>query len=294
MKHSGTVVDKIEGFKVIECKQCQFKHVNPIPTDEELEKLYAAEFYSAKKKNYFKDSEADLEWWREVYGNHFELIKKWTKKRKLLDIGSGPGYFIKSGQDCGFEVTGLEPSIEAVRYAKKLGVKVINDFFSSQTVKKLGRFDIVSMNLVLEHIPDPETFLKNVNQILKPGGILFIISPNDYNPFQNILKEKMKFDPWWVSPMQHINYFNFDSITKLLKKVGFKKLDASATYPMELFLLSGENYVGKRSLGRKCHSKRKNLEINLLQNNPDLFNHFYHSLAKNGLGREFIIIARKQ
>ena len=294
MKHTGPVVDEVDGFEVIDCKVCKFKHVHPIPTDEELGELYAAEFYSKKKPNYLKDSEEDIDWWMETYKNYFKLIGEHTKGKKLLDIGSGPGYFIKCGEKLGFDVTGVEPSKDAAVYSKKMGLKVINAYFDMELAREIGKFDIVTMNLVLEHIPDPTSFLKAIQTVLKPNGILFLLSPNDYNPFQMILKNDLGFKPWWVSPMQHINYFDFYSVTKLLKRVGFVPEEITTTYPMELFLLSGDNYIGKREVGRKCHKKRKEFEMNLLAGNPDLFNKFYRSLARDGIGREFIIIAKKK
>lgn len=292
-RHKGPVIDKVEGKEVIDCAVCKFKHVNPIPTPEELEKLYAKEFYSAKKPNYLKDSEEDIDWWMETYRNYFSLLKKHTKGRKLLDIGSGPGYFLKCGQEEGFDVTGIEPSSDAAKYSQKMGLKVVNDTFNSESAKTLGKFDIVTMNLVLEHIPDPKSFLGDIHKILKPSGLLFVLSPNDYSPFQRILNQNLGFKPWWVSPEQHLNYFDFDSISKLLKSSGFLPVGKTTTYPMEMFLLSGDNYIGKRTVGRKCHKKRKTFEMNLLKNNSELFNKFYQSLADNGLGREFVVISKK-
>ncbi len=294
MKHQGPVIDRVEGYEVIDCKTCKFKHVNPIPTIIELQKLYDTEFYTGKKPDYFKDAEEDIEWWMATYKNYFELIKKHTDKRKLLDIGSGPGYFLKCGKEMGFKVTGLEPSPEAAKYSKKLGVNVINDFFDSDSHKKIGKFNIVSLNFILEHVPNPTSFLKEIHDILSPGGLFFLLSPNDYNPFQQILKNNMGFKPWWVVPEQHINYFDFDSAKKLLKRTGFIPLEVTTTYPMELFLLSGDNYIGNREIGRKCHQKRKIFELKLLANNPKLLNTFYQTLAKKNLGREFIILAKKQ
>jgi SAM-dependent methyltransferase len=292
-EHKGKVIDRVEGYKVIDCQECGFKHVSPIPTDEQLDKLYREKFYTKKKANYLKDAEADLEWWTETYKNYFHLLEKHAPGKKLLDIGSGPGYFLKTGKDLGWDVTGFEPSADAAEYAsKKLKVKVINDFFGADKAKDLGKFDVVCLSLVLEHLPNPVGLLKEAKSVLKPGGVIFIISPNDYNPLQKVLNESLDFKPWWVSPEQHINYFDFESAQRLLKKLGFKTVEINTSYPMELFLLSGNNYIGNRILGRKCHQQRKNFEINLYKHNPELLNSLYADLAKNGIGREFVVIAK--
>ena len=292
-KHCGPIVDSVDGYDVIECRQCKFKHLDPIPADEKLAKMYADEFYKTKKSHYLKDAEEDSVWWMETYKNYFRLPEKHAEGKRLLDIGSGPGYFIKCGQDMGWDVLGFEPSTRAAEYSSKLGVKVVNSFFDVTKANQYGKFDVVCLNLVLEHIPDPVKFLQDVKVVLKPNGLIFVLSPNEYNPLQRVLCENLFFKPWWVSPPQHINYFDFKSIKKLLESLNFAIIDSTSTYPMEFFLLGGDNYVGKRGVGRKCHLKRKTLETNLFVHNPDLINAFYRDLAKNNIGREFVIVGKR-
>ncbi len=294
VEHHGEVIDTKEGFDVIECKTCGFKHVIPIPTPEELEKLYKEEFYSTEKPKYFKDVEEDLEWWEMTYHNYYQLFEKYYPKgsRRLLEIGSGPGYFLKCGKELGWDVLGFEPSKQAYEYSQRFGVKVLNEFFSERNVDKYGKFDVVYMNTVIEHLPDPISLIKATKSVLNPNGIVCIISPNDYNPIQNILREKLDYEPWWVAPPQHINYFDFKSIKKLLERLGFEIVESTGTFPMEFFLLSGDNYVGNDELGRKCHFKRKMFEANMYRYGIEQLNMVYKALADNGIGREFVVIGR--
>ncbi len=292
VEHYGEVVDSKDGFDVIECKICGFKHVIPIPTPEELDKLYKDKFYSTEKPRYFKDVEEDLEWWELTYHYYYELFEKYCPKgnRRLLEIGSGPGYFLKCGKEHGWDVLGFEPSRQAYEYSQKFGVKVINDFFSERNADKYGKFDVVYMNTVIEHLPDPISLIKIAKSVLNPKGVICIISPNDYNPLQNILREKLGYEPWWVAPPQHINYFDFESIKKLLERLGFEVVESTGTFPMEFFLLSGDNYVGNDKLGRKCHLKRKTFEGNMYKYGSKQLNLIYKFLAKQGIGREFVVI----
>ena len=294
VEHYGGTIDSKDGFDVIECETCGFKHVVPIPTPEELNKLYKEEFYSTEKPTYFKSTEEDLEWWELTYRNYYQLFDKYyTKKdRKLLEIGSGPGYFLKCGKEMGWEVIGIEPSKQAFEYSQKFGVKVINRFFDEKSIKEYGKFDVIYMNTVIEHLPDPISIIKIAKNILKSKGIICIISPNDYNPLQNILRENLSYNPWWVAPPQHINYFDFKSIKNILERLGFEIIESIATFPMEFFLLSGDNYVGNDKLGRKCHFKRKAFEINMYKYGNKHLNMIYKSLANNGIGREFVVIGR--
>jgi SAM-dependent methyltransferase len=296
VKHFGEVIDSKDGFDVIECENCKFKHIIPIPTPEELDKLYSDKYYSTEKPKYFKEVEEDLDWWEMTYHNYYEMFEKYYPKvnRRLLEIGSGPGYFLKCGKELGWDALGFEPSKQAYEYSQSLGVKAVNEFFSEQNAGKYGKFDAVYMNTVIEHVPDPILLIKSIKRVLNPNGIICIIAPNDYNPLQNILKNNLGYKPWWVVPRHHINYFDFESIKKLLGRLGFEVVESIGTFPMEFFLLSGDNYVGNDELGRKCHFRRKRFEKAMYRHGGETLNTIYASLADKGIGREFVVIGRKR
>jgi hypothetical protein len=66
------------------------------------------------------------------------------------------------------------------------------------------------------------------------------------------------------------------------------------TFPIDLFLLMGDNYIGDDALGRECHGRRKNLEHNLaLAGLSGLKRDLYKAMAGLGIGREVVLIARK-
>lgn len=291
-EHKGKVLNAKNNYEVIDCDACGFKHVTPIPSDKELEEFYGKEFYSHVKPKYFSDYEEDLEWWMATYRNHYNLLAGHTSGRRLLDIGSGPGYFLKCGKEMGWDVLGFEPSRDAAEYSRKLGVEVVNDFFSEEAIEKYGKFDVIYMKTVIEHVPHPEELLRAAKNALVPGGLLCIISPNDYNPLQNILRKNLNFEPWWVSPPQHLNYFDFASISGTLIKQGLTIVDSLGNFPMEFFLLSGINYIGDAKVGRGCQLRRKTFESNMYANNPQLLNDIYRGFGAKGIGREFIIIAK--
>jgi SAM-dependent methyltransferase len=293
-KHYGGLIDKKGEFTVINCENCRFKHIIPIPEQEELEKLYKDQFYSSKKPMYFKEMEEDKDWWELHYNLYYDLIEKNlnSNAKKLLEIGSGPGFFLKVGKERGWDVMGFEPSELAYQYSNKFGLHVINDFFNVKKALEYGKFDIVYMNTVIEHVADPKGLIEDVKSILKKGGLFCIIAPNDYNPLQNTLRNNLNLEPYWVAPPQHINYFNFQSMKKLLEDLDFTAIDSLATFPMEFFILSGKNYVNNGVLGRKCHYMRKNFEMNLGRHDKELLFKFYNFLAENEMGREFVVIAK--
>ena len=117
--------------------------------------------------------------------------------------------------------------------------------------------------------------------------------PNDYNGLQEAVRAGGAA-PWWLAPPHHLNYFDFDSLSALLSKLGLEVMESLTSFPMELFLLMGENYVGNDTLGRSCHARRKQFDLSLEQAGlGHVRRKLYGALAKAGLGREAIIIARK-
>lgn len=296
--HSGKILDSKNDFDVIECKKCQFKHVVPIPIVEDLKKIYEDEYYSDEKPLYIERMKEDSEWWNLSYDDRYDSFEEFLNKnkRKILDIGSGPGFFLNRGKERGWEVAGVEPSKQAFEYSsKQLGLNIYNMFLNENTKNDIDRFDVIHMSQVLEHIPDPKGLLDIALEKLNANGLICIVVPNDYNPFQNTLRDACGYDPWWVAPPHHINYFNFDTLTALLGRTGFKVLLKEATFPIDMFLLMGKNYVGNDRLGRECHKMRKKLELNLSkagENNTK--RNLYMSLAKSGIGREIILIGKKE
>ncbi len=293
-RHSGTTLDTKDGVRVINCRVCGFAHVYPLPGDKELKHFYEQEFYQHERPNYFSETKEDLSWWTATYNNYYKLLERRAKGRTLLDIGSGPGHFLACGKRRGWKTVGIEPSSPAARYSAKRGLTTVNDFFSYDRAKKLGMFDVVHAALVLEHVPDPAGFITNMKKMLKKGGRIVVFCPNDYNPLQRLLREKHSFKPWWVAPKHHLNYFTMESMKRLLIRLGFTIEDMLATYPLETFLLAGKNYVGNHTIGRACHAKRKAFELALYKRDPGLLNDLYAGLIAAGIGREFMIIAKKQ
>ena len=170
---------------------------------------------------------------------------------------------------------------------------MVNDFFSGLKARPHGQFDAISMSMVLEHVRDPIQLIEEARSLLVPGGLLFVASPNDFNPLQMLLWKKLGFQPWWVNPKHHLNYFDTESARDFLRARRFEVLHLETSYPLENFLLSGRNYVGNPGLGRECHNERKAFETALFRHDKAQIKALAGSWAQQGIGREFIIVGRK-
>jgi ABC-type dipeptide/oligopeptide/nickel transport system permease subunit len=120
------------------------------------------------------------------------------------------------------------------------------------------------------------------------------VVPNDFNALQRAAAADLGRKPWWIVPPHHLNYFDFDSLGRLLRRVGFILAGRTTTFPMELFLLMGEDYTSDDQLGRALHAKRKRLERALAAaGEAGAIEALYGALAGVGLGRECVVFATR-
>tara|TARA_Y100000590_G_scaffold43848_1_gene46729 strand:+ start:53703 stop:54632 length:930 start_codon:yes stop_codon:yes gene_type:complete len=309
MKHNGKILKKIGQSKIIDCKLCKFIHVMPLPKKIELSYHYKKKYYTKIKPNYIKKYQNELDYWNLIFDEKLNFLETKIKRKNksIFDLGSGSGYFLKRAKDKGWITNGIEPNLVAASHSKKIGIPVINDFFENLNINKMKKFDSINLFDVLEHVHDPIQLLKNCHKLLKPKGIIVIEVPNDYNPLQKIVQQSLKKDQYWLtlltksrnyhwaSKMDHINYFNFSSLRKLLKKLHFNVIYEQSTFPLELFLLMHDDYLNNEKIGKKIHKKRMILEKNLINSkNQDIKNNLYEKFAELGIGRTAIFFAQKK
>lgn len=116
-------------------------------------------------------------------------IKKFIETGKVLDIGTGFGFLPYIAEKMGFKAKGIEINEEKAEWGREqLGVEVkTGDFFTFYTGKK---YDIITMNAVLEHFKELQQVVERVHTLLKPEGFLYIEVPRYKTPIREILKEK--------------------------------------------------------------------------------------------------------
>lgn len=294
---------KIDKYNIVVDPQYYYKRLDPIPTAEEVSSFYREKYYNlvaeggkAPELNKIlkggEDLQTELEWfsqtlWRDIKDTLEELLTK-NQKLRLLDVGCGTGHFGKYLVDAGWDVTGIEPSKDAVQLAKSLGFEVY-DTLEGCLGHETRKFDAITLLNVLEDVPDPVSFLQNVINFMDAQSILVIRVPNDFSRLQEIARKTLGINPWWIAIPDHVNYFNLESLEKFIMKLGLKIVAMSADFPMEMFLLFGDNYVENPDLGNICHRKRMNFELSIPDN---LRRSIYKCFANNDIGRNIIVFAK--
>lgn len=294
--HHGPRVASRESHDIIECKNCGFKHALPLPDPAALEHAYREDYYTNEKPTFLVHAGEDQAWAQLAQTDRLEIFESLLPpdRRCLLDIGCGPGFFLQTALQRGWLAHGIEPSRQAAAHARGLGAVVIEGFFNAASGSSLGRFDVVHLNNVLEHVPDPIHLIRLAHGLLEEDGVICVNVPNDFSPLQIAGRAAVGAEDWWVAPPHHLNYFDFDSLTALLVRLGFSPKARTTSFPMEAFLMMGENYVGDSALGRACHNRRKSFDLAFeTAGLRETRRAFYRALADQGLGREAVVIAVK-
>lgn len=280
-----------------------FFQVKPTPSHEEITRFYAEEFYSTKY-NAFNNSALEVqEADRDFHDAHREdiaqkiedLLGRPLKGVSVLDIGCGWGETMRYLASKGAVCAGFDPAPEAVAHVKASGHECVQAGMERMDVFGERRFDVVLLMNVLEHLSDPVQVIQDIRRtVLADGGLLIIEVPNEFNAFQVAGQELHSLPQWWVAPPAHLNYFSATTLSKLLGASGFDVAHVAASFPLEMFLLMGDKYVGNRELGRQCHERRMAFEMNLRRlGRTDVLDAFYQALASVDLGRQVIAYARK-
>lgn len=272
------------------------RYVWPRPSAAELEELYGEDYYASDKPAYFEKTERELDYWNAVWDLRREVLEDALPgpgPHTLLDVGCAGGFLLERFRQGGWQVRGIEPSRRAVAFAReRFGLELfqgpLERYEAAQPV------DAIHASQVLEHVLDPLDFARRMASLLRPGGVVFIESPNEFNPLQRTVAEELSKEPWWIVPRHHLNYVDFDSLSALLREAGLVEVERLATFPMEMFALMGLDYVGRPETGREVHSMRMGFEQNMLRAHADDLRGLYRALAAAGMGRTACIVARKE
>lgn len=295
-------------YRVVEDPEWGYRRLEPLPSRDDLSRFYESGYCDLVSqgrrgpdlKRLMADDEEAAEERRwlasTLYGDILSVLEEHLPSqtdRRGLDVGCGTGEFLAFLQESGWAGVGLEPTPEIASVARRRGAEVhaltLGEYVEERRADARGGFDLVSFLNVLEHVPDPVALLRRTEDLLRPGGVVVLRVPNDFSPLQRIAQESLGKDPWWIAIPDHVNYFTYDSLEALLGRLGLEVLHRQGDFPMELFLLMGDDYTQDPQVGGRCHRRRVRLEMSL---DAGLRRRWYVDLAKLGMGRNALFMAR--
>lgn len=158
----------------------------------------------------------------------------------LLDVGSGPGFFLTAASEAGFVATGVEPDANVIARNEQ---KNVRQGYFPDALDGNEQFKVIIFNDVLEHIPDAMSAVRAAREHLRSEGILVLNCPDRRGIFYRTasLLDRFglsgAFDRLWQkdTPSPHRWYFTLNDLFEIGKRSGFEPL---AT--VDLITLSGK------------------------------------------------------
>jgi SAM-dependent methyltransferase len=197
---------------IFRCAGCGHRQVSPVPPERALTQAYV----DAESFDYVIEEAGQ----RSTARRWLEQLEAHASARgELLDLGCWVGYLLSEAEQRGWRATGVEPSAFASEFARRqLGVEVITgDLFSAPLAAQ--RFDVVTMNDVIEHLVGPGEAVARVRALLRPGGLIGLVLPDAGSKLARVMGRR-----WWSVIPTHVQYFTRNSIRVLLERHGFELL----------------------------------------------------------------------
>lgn len=206
-------------FTLVECARCGFLYLSPRPDGVEIQRYYPRDYMPFRPA--LHEERSALRRLDRLVGlrKRCGVILRHKSDGHLLDIGCGTGDFLATMQSYqGWQVRGLEPQAEAVRRAReKYGLEVDQTFLDEASYPP-GRFDVVTLWDVFEHVPRPWRSLGQIHEMLRPDGLVVIGLPN-----RDSMDARL-FGPYWagLDVPRHYSVFSAKHVTRLLLESGFR------------------------------------------------------------------------
>ena len=274
-----------------------YYYVYPSPNKEYLDKYYKNKYF--KKNLSYKDNlkfieKKNLKINALVKIFMIKIIVKKLNKYKILDLGAGTGNFLSNIKKYFKSHLGVDFSKKNIKKSSYKKINFLEESPESFVERKLNVFNLITLNNVLEHVPDPNNFMKNLHKNTSKNTLFLITIPNDFSKLQTVTGKKVK-KKYWLAPPEHLNYFNKNNFKNFAKKRGFKILDAISDFPIELFLLKKEfNYTNNKNVGKNIHLLRCEIISYIAKENKieDLYK-FYKFFYELNIGRDMTYLLKK-
>jgi SAM-dependent methyltransferase len=181
-------------FRLMQCATCRFQFSDPRIPPEKLLQCYSA---------------TDAEHWCidvDPRERRYELIKELLVRhspgRRVMDVGCSTASLLHYlGPE--WDRFGVEPSVTASGVARKRGINILGATFDD-IPKDIPAFDAIIAVDVIEHINEPIPFITQARNLLRPGGVLILVTGDTASPSWRLMKGRY----WYCSYAGHVSYFS--------------------------------------------------------------------------------------
>ncbi len=200
--------------RLVRCQTCSLVFAGDLPTSSELDDHYSR--YPAAGEL------SALTVLR--YNQLLDWLARFHDSGRLLDIGCGDGLFLVAAKERGWAAYGSEFGEGPRQRAMAHGLDVRDAPFPA-TPTELGSFDVVTATEVIEHVPDPRAEVDRIRTLLRPGGCLYMTTPNFDSLSRRLIGARWRI----IDYPEHINLFTPRTLDRLLVSAGLTQLSMRTT-----------------------------------------------------------------
>lgn len=206
-----------EQYSVVRCGVCGHVQISSLPSDEEEK-----EFYNVNQPAKSLNVPTDVDYLRKLQAYDTERRVKlitdcFQTDSRILEIGSGRGFFLGALFELGYDITGIEISQEMRAIAQQVSKAPILNVNLLESTLDIGVFDVIAAFHLIEHFANPVEFCKIVKQYLSSSGVLLLELPNLDDLMVEVCSTYREF---WLQ-RAHISYFNARTIHRVLEEAGY-------------------------------------------------------------------------
>ncbi len=202
------------------------------------------------------------------YGREMAKIERFRQYNRLLEVGSGYGFFLELATRAGWDSVGVEISKYACKIAESHGCKVYNcDLKDVSFASEF--FDVIVMWDVIEHIADPAAIANQCLNLLRPGGALLLKTPDaralraSFGPIRTMYRHFV----YPANTAEHIFHFTPTHLSAMVKRIGFSNTEVALNEQWDERIVTGNNLLVRSirlAIMRYAHARRLPYEFILI------------------------------
>ena len=282
-------------YRYAECTTCGAGYQAPTPTPEQIASFYPEEYApykpgKAKRRNPIERAVLHSQY---GYSQVDSALPDWVGRLlatvayrdavpymaggRMLDIGCGGCKYLLAMQSLGWQPQGVEFNEFAVKTCRDAGLDVFQGELRDAAFDD-ATFDLVTARHVIEHIPDPVAFVREIHRIVKPGGMMVLKTPNSA-----ALGRGWFGTDWYANDVpRHLVLFSPDNLKRLAEGAGFRS-EVVRTFSTPKIVLNSWDY----RQGNPGESSKKNKAMRAVARL------YVMASALSGRGDEVFAIFRK-
>ncbi|MHB1330279.1 MAG: class I SAM-dependent methyltransferase [Gemmatimonadales bacterium] len=169
---SSQAVDPVYPLHARVCSNCFLVQVDPVVPPEEIFSDYA--YFSSVSESWVEHARG--------FAAHAVERLDLTSESLVVEVASNDGYLLRHFRDLGVPILGVEPAVNVAAEAEAVGVPTLVSFFGADVAKDItssrGSADLICVNNVLAHVPDPNDFVAGLAHLISPSGTITVEAPH--------------------------------------------------------------------------------------------------------------------